>query len=242
MDLKSTSSQQSQQLLPSSKVKFRCEVGIIAFNNVVALLEHPNELYRPMLNFLLNCCINKALTLQPSAMYVEYLKEFWYTANVEEETKTTTFLLSWWDKPMSFTQDEFISAIGLPIYKDVVPLPPKQTVRAGLATLVFDPSPWGGECCDIADKSLSKASVQLVTQPKALTDLKAKKKRITPSSIPKSPYKVRVILPKKQVAETQHVDVTVATANVTKTLEASELAEEQVNQPSAIEAEKVTIF
>ncbi|GKA65637.1 putative reverse transcriptase domain-containing protein [Tanacetum coccineum] len=36
----------------------------------------------------------RALTLQPSAMYVEYLKEFWYTAEVEEETKTITFLLS----------------------------------------------------------------------------------------------------------------------------------------------------
>ncbi|GKE53551.1 hypothetical protein Tco_1488707 [Tanacetum coccineum] len=83
-----------QQLLPSSKLKFRCEKGIITFNNVVALLEHPNELYRPMLSFLLNCCINKALTLQPFTMYVEYLKEFWYTAEVEEETKTIAFLLS----------------------------------------------------------------------------------------------------------------------------------------------------
>nr|GFA91044.1 hypothetical protein [Tanacetum cinerariifolium] len=126
MALESTSSQQSQQLLPSSKVKFRCEEGIIAFNNVVALLDHPNELYRPMLIFLLNCCINKALTLQPSAMYVEYLKVLWYTTEVEEETKTITFLLLWWDKPLSFTQDEFIYAIGLPICKDAAPLPPKE--------------------------------------------------------------------------------------------------------------------
>nr|GEV90094.1 retrovirus-related Pol polyprotein from transposon TNT 1-94 [Tanacetum cinerariifolium] len=69
-----------------------------------------------------------ALTLQPTAMYMEYLKEFWFTAEIKEETKTITFLLSWWDKPLSFTQDEFISAIGLPICKDVVPLPPKETV------------------------------------------------------------------------------------------------------------------
>ncbi|GJY92486.1 hypothetical protein Tco_0508268 [Tanacetum coccineum] len=35
--------------------------------------------------------------------------------------------------------DEFISAIGLPICKEVVPLPPKETVRTGLATLgLFD--------------------------------------------------------------------------------------------------------
>nr|GEU42427.1 copia protein [Tanacetum cinerariifolium] len=54
---------------------------------------------------------------------------------VEEETKIITFLLLWWDKPISFIQDEFISAIGLPICKDVVPLPPKDTVRAELTTL-----------------------------------------------------------------------------------------------------------
>nr|GEV28848.1 ribonuclease H-like domain-containing protein [Tanacetum cinerariifolium] len=88
VELESTSSQQSQQLPPSSKVKFRCEDGITTFNNVVALLEHPNELYRPMISFHSNCCINKALTLQPSAMYVKYHKKFWYTAKVEEETKT----------------------------------------------------------------------------------------------------------------------------------------------------------
>ncbi|GKB89221.1 retrovirus-related pol polyprotein from transposon TNT 1-94 [Tanacetum coccineum] len=71
-ELESSSFQQSHQLLPSSKVNFRCEEGIIAFSNAIALLEHLNELYRPMLSFLSNYCINKALTLQPSAMYVEY--------------------------------------------------------------------------------------------------------------------------------------------------------------------------
>ncbi|GKG23912.1 hypothetical protein Tco_0391948, partial [Tanacetum coccineum] len=79
---------------------------------------------------------------------------------------------------------------------------------------------------------------QPVTQLKAPTDPKTKKKKIPPSSKPKSPYKVRVILPKKQVTETQHVEVTVATADATKSLEASELAKEQVNQPSAAEAKK----
>ncbi|GJU39966.1 hypothetical protein Tco_1192923, partial [Tanacetum coccineum] len=59
---------------------------------------------------------------------------------------------------------------------------------------------------DTADKSLSRASKQPVTQPKTPTDLKTKKKRILSSSQPKSPYKVRVILPKKQVTETQHAE------------------------------------
>nr|GEW43359.1 retrovirus-related Pol polyprotein from transposon TNT 1-94 [Tanacetum cinerariifolium] len=42
---------------------------------------------------------------------------------------------------------------------------------------------------DTADKSLSRASEHPVTQPKAPIDLKTKKKRIPPSSKPKSPYK-----------------------------------------------------
>ncbi|GJR78823.1 hypothetical protein Tco_0149608 [Tanacetum coccineum] len=67
-----------------------------------------------------------------------------------------------------------------------------------------------------------------ITQPKAPTDLKPQKKRIPPSSKLKSLYKVRVILPKKQVAETQHAEETVATADVTQSLEASESAKDQV--------------
>nr|GEY88323.1 hypothetical protein [Tanacetum cinerariifolium] len=164
--------------------------------------------------------LSSVAILQPFIMYVEYLKEFWYTAEVEEETKTITFLLSLWEKPLSFTQDEFISTIGLPICKDVVPLHPKETSLIPPSRVVNDD--------DTADKSLSRASVQPVTQLKAPTDLKAKKKRILPSSKPKSPYKVRVILPKKQVAETQHAEVTVATTDATKSLVASKLADEQV--------------
>ncbi|GKE60732.1 hypothetical protein Tco_1511099, partial [Tanacetum coccineum] len=148
-----------------------------------------------------------------------------------------------WDKPLSFTQNEFISAIGLPICKDTVPLPPKETVRAGLMTLgLFDKnkptlsfavlvnsSPlkmklgskalkWEEEqgieyllyklnflkslnslCSlpsgevnanDTADKSLSRPFMYPVIQSKATTDLKTKKKKILPSSKPKSSYKL----------------------------------------------------
>ncbi|GKE39324.1 hypothetical protein Tco_1462729 [Tanacetum coccineum] len=79
------------------------------------------------------------------------------------------------------------------------------------------------------DKSLSRAFVQPVIQSKATTDLKTKKKKILTSSKLKSPHKVRVLLPKKQVAKIQHAEVTVFTADTTKSLEASELAEEQGN-------------
>nr|GEY26894.1 retrovirus-related Pol polyprotein from transposon TNT 1-94 [Tanacetum cinerariifolium] len=92
---------------------------------------------------------------------------------------------------------------------------------------------------DTADKSLSRAFMQPVTQFKTPTDLKTKKKIIPPSSKPKSPYKNRAIPSKKQVTETQYADVIVATANTTKSLVASELVEEQGNQPSAANSEKV---
>ncbi|GJS04500.1 hypothetical protein Tco_0321008 [Tanacetum coccineum] len=92
---------------------------------------------------------------------------------------------------------------------------------------------------DTADKSSSRTSVQPVTQPKAPTDLKPKKKKIPPSSKPKSSYKVRVILPKTQVAKTQHAEETVATADATKSLDTSESVEEQVNQPKTVKAEKI---
>ncbi|GJY56289.1 hypothetical protein Tco_0455404 [Tanacetum coccineum] len=88
----------------------------------------------------------------------------------------------------------------------------------------------------------SGAFVQPVTQSKVTTDLEKKKKKILPSSKPKSPYKVRVILLKKQVTETQHAEVIVATADATKSLVAFELAEEQGNQLSAAEVEKVIVF
>ncbi|GJW61250.1 hypothetical protein Tco_0110585 [Tanacetum coccineum] len=48
-----------------------------------------------------------------------------------------------------------------------------------------------------------------------------------------------VILLKKQVGETQHAEETVATADATQSLKASESAEDQVNQPKTAEAEKL---
>ncbi|GJV50194.1 hypothetical protein Tco_1440406 [Tanacetum coccineum] len=214
------------------------------------------------------------------------------------------------EQPLFFTQDEFILAIGLPICKTVVPLPPKETVRAGLATVgLFDkgkPSlsstvlvnssplkikfvslffekmlgekyinnsltfvkphtisvtsfqkPLASEVPltlhmlkviklfqepkqslilsfekvnvdDSTDKSFYGTSVQPITQLKAPTDLKTKKKKIPPSSKPKSSYKVRVILLKKQVAKTQNAEEIKATANATQSLGASESAEDLV--------------
>nr|GEV44540.1 hypothetical protein [Tanacetum cinerariifolium] len=202
---------------------------------------------------------------------VLYDKEFRYTTEMEDETKTITFLLSWWDEPLSFTQKEFISAIRLPICKNPALSPPKETIRAGLATLgLFDKdkqtlsstilvnsSPLKMKAASFQKPLASEVSLtshmlkvaklyqepeeSLIPpsrEPKAPTDPKTKKKKIPSSSQPKSPYKVRVTLPKKQVAETQHFEVIVAITNVTKSLEASKLAEEQGNHPLAAETKR----
>ncbi|GJZ55835.1 hypothetical protein Tco_0611028, partial [Tanacetum coccineum] len=68
-------------------------------------------------------------------MYVEYLKDFWYNAEVDDATKDISFSLSLFENQLSFTRFDFLTAIGLIDSKTVVPLPPKETVRAGLATL-----------------------------------------------------------------------------------------------------------
>nr|GEV62161.1 uncharacterized mitochondrial protein AtMg00810-like [Tanacetum cinerariifolium] len=80
-------------------------------------------------------CVSTALTKQPSAYYSKYLREFWYTAEVESATNTITFTLSNFDKPISFNLAEFSSVIGLNYTEDFSPLPQKEMVRATLATL-----------------------------------------------------------------------------------------------------------
>nr|GEV70195.1 hypothetical protein [Tanacetum cinerariifolium] len=74
-----------------------------------------------------------ALTIQPSAMYAKYLKEFWYTAKVENNI--ITFLLSHVEKPLSFNHDLFSSVIGLDYAKKFESLPSHEDVKEGLPTL-----------------------------------------------------------------------------------------------------------
>ncbi|GJU79106.1 retrovirus-related pol polyprotein from transposon TNT 1-94 [Tanacetum coccineum] len=119
---------------PASNVKFECDKGIIAFNNGIALLEYSNPLYLPMLTFLSRCCVSTALTKQISACDYEYLRELWYSAKVDA-TNIITFTISSFDKPLSFNLDDFSSITALKYSENYVSLPPKETVRAGLASL-----------------------------------------------------------------------------------------------------------
>ncbi|GKA39741.1 hypothetical protein Tco_0732292 [Tanacetum coccineum] len=135
MALESSLKQQPKQLTPASNVNFECEDGIINFNNGIALLECKNASYYPMLQFLSNSCISTALTKQPATYYSKYLRKFWYMVEVDDVMKSISFTLSDFDKPLSYIGDEFSSIIGLKSSENYVPLPPKETVRSGLATL-----------------------------------------------------------------------------------------------------------
>nr|GEW43315.1 hypothetical protein [Tanacetum cinerariifolium]GEW45244.1 hypothetical protein [Tanacetum cinerariifolium] len=163
-------------------------------------------------------------------MYVEYLKELWYTTKVKEETKTITFLLSCNDltlvKPHTITAVSFQKPLASEVALTSDMLKVAKLFKEPEQSLI--PPSWEVNADETANKSLSMTFVQPITQPKAPTNQKIKKKRILPSSKPKSPYKVRVILLKKRVVKTQHADNTVATADTTKSLVSSELAKEQV--------------
>ncbi|GJW98640.1 hypothetical protein Tco_0180448 [Tanacetum coccineum] len=67
--------------------------------------------------------VNFLSKMEPKKLIEALEEERWIIAMQEELTQ---FEINKQDR------DEFISAIGLPICKDVVPLPPKETVRAGL--------------------------------------------------------------------------------------------------------------
>nr|GEX83309.1 hypothetical protein [Tanacetum cinerariifolium] len=83
--------------------------------------------------------ISVALTKQPSSYYAKYLREFWYTAEADMQTKSITFTLSHLDKPLSFDLDTFSSIIRLKSNEPYVSMPQKETVKQGLATLgLFD--------------------------------------------------------------------------------------------------------
>ncbi|GJY21094.1 hypothetical protein Tco_0393660 [Tanacetum coccineum] len=210
MASESTSSQQSQQLIPSLKVTFRA----IIFSDLTHKLQNRKK------NKEMNIFYTRFLSL-----IFEKLLGGNYVSNDLTLVKPHTITTASFQKPLASEvplTSRMLKVAKLFEKPEHSLIPPSEKVNVD----------------DGVDKFLSETTVQPVTQPKAPTDLKTKKKRISSSSKPTSPYKVRVILPKKQVVETQHAEVTVATTDATKSLVASELAEEQVNQPLTVEAEK----
>ncbi|GKE65826.1 hypothetical protein Tco_1519987 [Tanacetum coccineum] len=131
----SVSSSQSlpKTLTHPSNVYFELVDGHIAFNNGVTLLESKFPKYKDMLQFLSNCCLSKALVIQPSAVYNKYLSELWYSTEVV--ANTITFSLSNFEKPLSFNRDIFASVVGLEYSKEYVSLPDHEAMKDAIATL-----------------------------------------------------------------------------------------------------------
>ncbi|GJW14823.1 retrovirus-related pol polyprotein from transposon TNT 1-94 [Tanacetum coccineum] len=94
----------------------------------------------------IQCCIlgqNILTSAEPSftrlvaelgMLYIEK-QEFWYSAKADTMSKSITFTLSHFEKPLSFDLDTFSFIIGLVLSEECVPVPLKETVKAGLATL-----------------------------------------------------------------------------------------------------------
>ncbi|GKC79089.1 hypothetical protein Tco_1129863, partial [Tanacetum coccineum] len=78
----------------------------------------------------------------------------------------------------------------------------------------------------IVDKSLFGTTMHHVSQSKAKTNKRPKKKKIPSSFDPKVSKDVRVPSSKKPIDETQHAKETVAIADATQSIDASKLAEE----------------
>nr|GEW45968.1 hypothetical protein [Tanacetum cinerariifolium] len=132
-ELESSTQQQPQTLKVAPNVHFECEDAKLAFKNCVALLTSKVPAYNDMLQFLTHCCISKALTIQPFAVYNKYLREFRYTVEVVDNT--ITFSLSHHNSPLSFDRDVFTSVIGLNYTNDFIPLLSHEAVKESIATL-----------------------------------------------------------------------------------------------------------
>ncbi|GJR31239.1 hypothetical protein Tco_1107471 [Tanacetum coccineum] len=224
MSSESTSSGTPQCLHTlSSKVKFQHHESNIAYNNVVTLLEHLEPLFQPMLGFLSNCSICTALTKEPSTMYVEYLKDFWYIAEVDDTTKDISFSLSLFENQLSFTRFDFLTAIGLTDSKSVMPLPPKGTVRTELATL------------GLADKD--KPSLTSIELTPSASEVSLTSHMLKVAKLSKEPDE-SLILPFEEVNDEATAD---KSQSGTNSLEASMTAEVQVNQLKSADTTKKTV-
>ncbi|GJT87738.1 hypothetical protein Tco_1069455 [Tanacetum coccineum] len=253
MASESTSSQQSSHLSPSSKVNFKYEDGIIAFNNA--------ETVRAGLATLGLCDKDKpsfssTVLVNSSPLKIKYFTLTWRIfiqyivkclggmqrshdqLNLNQQTITYSLI---WGLEID---------IGAIIVYDLVHKlqNEKKNKEANICytrflSLIFEKLPGENYINDaitfVQPHTISTASFQKpLASEVALTShmLKVAKLFQEPGqSLILSSEKVnvddgidKVILPKKQVAETQHAEETVATADATQSLEASESAEDQV--------------
>ncbi|GJS01069.1 retrovirus-related pol polyprotein from transposon TNT 1-94 [Tanacetum coccineum] len=93
-----------------------------------------------------------ALVIQPSAIYNKYLRDFWYSAKVVDNS--ITFSLSNVERSLSFDSDTFASVIGLEYLKEYISLPDHEAVKDVIATLRLS----YGNYLDLSSKDLAHST------------------------------------------------------------------------------------
>ena len=88
-------------------------IGIGRNNQVANVSPTKNQDgYKPIVDFIKNCCIKKAFVLHPSAMYESYLREYWYTATYNTETKLISMTIKKGSFELKFGVKTFTSICG----------------------------------------------------------------------------------------------------------------------------------
>ncbi|GJV68593.1 hypothetical protein Tco_1484102 [Tanacetum coccineum] len=156
---------------------------------------------------------------------------------VDMATKSISFTLSHFDKPLSFDLGKFSSIIGLERSDECVSVPPKETVKDGLATLGLpDEDHPSLSSSDLINSSpvanLSPEPIQSLIPPSAKVN--------ADDTADKSLSRTSVSLKSSstQATHPQHTKEFVVYADATKSLDASESAEVQGNQPETADATK----
>ncbi|GJY42795.1 hypothetical protein Tco_0431008 [Tanacetum coccineum] len=144
------------------------DIEAIIFSDLV------NKLQNGKKNMEANICYTRFLSL----MFTKLLGENYINGSLTF-VKPHTILAASFQKPLAF--DVRLTSYMLKVAK--LSQDPDPSLILSSEKVNAD---------DTADKSSSKTSVQPVSQPKAPTDLKPKKKKVPPSSQPKSSYKEEV--------------------------------------------------
>ncbi|GJW79423.1 hypothetical protein Tco_0143398 [Tanacetum coccineum] len=129
---------------------------IFQTNNVVGNFNYPQNVptYKPIMKFLLNCPVNKALTNCPSVVYQNFLREFWSTivaydpflsTDEPEKCPLREFIVKFsflnGQRPLTLDFKTFCSSTGLDYNNDnyVAHLTPK-VMKKELGKIAINPS------------------------------------------------------------------------------------------------------
>ncbi|GJW18727.1 hypothetical protein Tco_0026163 [Tanacetum coccineum] len=189
----------------------------------------------------LTMMLEKKLMIDYESEMAYQLLKFWKhpPAEADSATKSITFTLSHFDKPLSFNLDVFSTVIGIERSKDFVSIPPKETVKADLVTLGLT----DGNDTSLSSSDLINSSLVKINPKHQLT--KDKEEANPTASKPKSSKQAQGFTSKKQVdvdLSARFMGNSDATADATQSLGASESTKDQENQPQTADAEKVTVL